>query len=139
MSPIPINLPALLVVAVLQVVLGFVWYSPVLFGNTWARAMGKSEAEARAAMKEGALWATIVSFVGALVMAFVLRHAVASAGATSIALGMVVGFWSWLGFIAVVMVNAVMYERRPWPLFFVNAGFYLVALLIAGAILAVYV
>ncbi len=30
-----------------------------------------------------------------------------------------------------------MHERKPWSVYFVNAGYYLVALLIAGAILAV--
>ena len=68
-------------------------------------------------------------------MAFVLVHAVRYAGANSFALGAVVGFMNWLGFVAVTQLNHVLYAKRPLALVAIDAGYWLVGLVIIGAIL----
>lgn len=47
-----------------------------------------------------------------------------------------VGFWFWLGFIAVTTLSQVIYENRPMQLFVINNGFRLLSLVIMGAIVA---
>ena len=71
-------------------------------------------------------------------MAWVLAHAVIYAGATTFGLGAAVGFFNWLGFIAVIQFTAVLYEQRSLKLFAIQSGFNLVSLLLMGALLAVW-
>ena len=72
-------------------------------------------------------------------MAFVLVHAVHYAGATSAAQSAAVGFFNWLGFIAVTMFMTTLYEKRPFKLLLINNGFQLLSLLVMGALVAVWV
>jgi hypothetical protein len=51
---------------------------------------------------------------------------------------MIVGFICWLGLIAAPMFPQGIYEGRPFKLFAINAGYWLIALLGTGAILAVW-
>jgi hypothetical protein len=89
-------------------------------------------------MKAGMTRAIAIDFLGSLIMAVVLLHAVKYAGAATAAQGMAVGFFNWLGFIAVVTIGTVTYLRKPLQLFFVQNGYLLLSLLAMGAILAVW-
>jgi hypothetical protein len=89
-------------------------------------------------MKAGMAKALAVEFVGSLIMAFVLLHAVRYAGAQTALQGMAVGFFNWLGFVAVVTIGVVTYQRKPFSMFLLQNGYLLLSLLIMGAILAVW-
>lgn len=134
MREIPIHFFPLLVAALARMAIGALWYSPILFLPTWYRVSGVTEAE----MKAGMGRAIAVDFVGSLIMAFVLLHAVKYAGAATVAQGVAVGFFNWLGFIAVVTIGTVTYLRKPFQLFLVQNGYLLLSLLVMGAILAVW-
>lgn len=134
MREIPIHFLPLLAAAIARMAIGAVWYSPMLFLPTWYRVSGVTEAE----MKAGMTRAIAIDFVGSLIMAFVLLHAVKYAGAATAAQGMAVGFFNWLGFIAVVTIGTVTYLRKPLQLFFVQNGYLLLSLLAMGAILAAW-
>ncbi len=134
MRQIPINFLALLVAAVAKMVIGAVWYSPPLFLRPWRRLTGITEQQ----MKEGMGKALIVDFVGSLLMAFVLVHAIRYAGAVTVPQGLAVAFFNWLGFVAVVTIATVTYERKPFRLFLLNNAYLLLSLLVMGAILAVW-
>ena len=114
--------------------IGALWYSPALFLSQWNKLSGVSEKQ----MKDGMAAALAVEFVGSLLMAFVLVHAIRYAGATTATQGMAVGFFNWLGFVAVVTIGAVTYERKPFKLFLLINGYLLISLLVMGAILAVW-
>ena len=81
--------------------------------------------------------ALIPDVIGSFVMAFVLVHAVHYAGAHGIGQGAAVGFFNWLGFVAVATLGMVTFEKRPLKLYLINNGYLVIALLIMGAILAV--
>jgi hypothetical protein len=89
-------------------------------------------------MKAGMVRALAVECIGSLIMAFVLVHAVRYAGATTPLQGMAVGFLNWLGFVAVVTIGSVTYQRRPFGLFLLINGYLLISLVVMGAILAVW-
>lgn len=134
---ISVNFWALLVSAVINLVLGMLWFGP-LFGKIWARGAGVSMDPAQG-QKKGMATRTIIGFIAAIVMFFVLQHAIVYAGAQTAAAGVFVAFWNWLGLIAVPMLGLVLWERRPMSYFFVQVGFYLVLFIITGAMLAVWV
>jgi len=89
-------------------------------------------------MKKGATRGYVLSVVGALVMSFVLAHIVDYGQATTIASGMQSGVWLWLGFVATTNLSSVLFEARPTGLYLISMGYYLVSLLIMGAILAIW-
>jgi len=134
MQQIPVNVIALVVVAVAKSFIGFLWYSPALFGKVFVRLAGCDE---KKLMKDFPR-AIIVDIVANFIMAFVLVHAVAYAGANSFAAGLAVGFFNWIGFVAVATLFSVNFEQRPLRLFFLNNGFQLITIAIMGAVLAVW-
>lgn len=134
MREIPLHFSAILAAAVVKMAIGAVWYSPALFLRPWQRYSGITDEQ----MNEGMARALAVEFVGSLLMAFVLVHAVRYAEAKSVLEGMAVGFFNWLGFVAVVTIGTVTYLRKPFPLFLVQNGYLLLSLLAMGALLAVW-
>lgn len=134
MQPVTIH-PLPFVIAVLvKVFVGALWYSPLLFLKRWQRLSGVSDEQMKGGMAKGfTTW-----ILGAVIMTFVLTHAVYYAGAKTIALGAAVGFLNWLGFILVVQLDDWAAARRPTQLLLINAGSNLVALVIMGAILAAW-
>jgi hypothetical protein len=139
---IPINYWAVLVSALVPMVIGFLWYGP-LFGKIWVKLAGISEAAMQQAKEKGMLWAFGFQIVGALLIAFVMAHTLIFASAYTQTSGYMAGlmnaFWSWLGFIVPVTMGPFLWEGKSWKLWALNAGYYLVSMLIMGVILAVWV
>lgn len=134
MQEFHINYLALLVAAAARIVIGGLWFSPLLFGRSWRTLVGCSEDD----MKKRLPMLVPADFITAFVMAFVLVHAVHYAGAATASQGAIVGFFNWLGFVAVVTLMQTLYEARPLPLLFINNGFQLMSLLVMGGIVAVW-
>jgi len=137
---VPINLWAVLVAAIASMILGFLWYGPI-FGKQWMAMMGLTK-ESMANMKMSANKAYALGFAGSIIMAYVLAHALAFAnaylGTEGIYAGVMVGFWNWLGFIAPVTLGIVLWENKPWKLWILNSGYYIVSLIVMGVILALW-
>lgn len=137
MPEVSINYLAVLVCGIVHMVLGALWYSQLFFGKLWMKALGKSEDEIKE-MRKGVWKAYLFSFMGALVMAFVLAHIIDYAQTDSIAGGLQGGFWVWLGFVITTSMAGILFEGRPKGLYFIYNGYQLVSLLIMGMILAIW-
>jgi len=141
---VPINYLAVLVSTALMMILGGLWYGPI-FGKQWIGLMGfdpKKVAEMQAVGMSG-MWKNYsMMALGALIMSFILAHAVIFAnaylGTSGIEGGLMTGFMSWIGFIAPVTLGTVLWEGKPWKLWVINTLYYLVGLLIVGALLSVW-
>lgn len=135
---ITINYLAVLVAAIAAMVIGGVWYSPLGFGKPWMRLMGYGdkvpEGSKRAMMRSYAFM-----FAGALVMAFVLAHFAFIWGARETLSAVQLGFWTWLGFVAPVQLGTVLWEGKPWMLFFLNTAYYLVTLIAMAVIVGLWI
>lgn len=139
---IPINYLAVIVAAIAAMGLGFLWHGP-LFGKQWTALMGWTPESMEAAKAKGGMGKTYaIQAIGALLMAFVLSHSLVFAStylqSSGISAGLQAGFWNWLGFIAPVTIGVVLWEGKPWKLWFIQAGYYLVSLLVMGVILALW-
>ena len=133
MPEVDINIWAVLVAAVVSMVVGSFWYSKSLFGKEWAKLVGRKLEEMSGGGKGYA-----VAAAGALLQAYILAHFVQYAGATTFWDGIVTGFWLWLGFVAVVVAMNLVFEGKSWTLWKINAGYFLVVLLINGCLLAAW-
>jgi len=125
---------ALLVSAMILWFLGAAWYSPGLFAKPWMAALNITPG----GPKNGLATGMISSFIGDLLVAFVLLHVILWSGAATFVTGAFVGFLCWLGFFAATQLPQGIYENRPAKLFVINTGYWLVGLLIIGGILAVW-
>lgn len=135
MQHLNLNLWVVLAAAFVKFLLGGLWYSELLFAKSWKKLLGLKANGAKKGMGQ----AMATEFVGNLLMAFILAHAIRYAGAQGVVEGMAVGLLNWLGFIAVVQIHSVIFEKKPFKLFLINTGFQLVSLLIMGAILVLWV
>ena len=132
MQPVPLHPGSFIAAVVVKIVVGALWYSPLLFLKPWQRGAGVSPETMQGGMAKG----MTVWIIGAVLMTFVLAHAVFYAGARSIGTGAAVGFFNWLGFILVVLLDDYAAAKRSVSFLAINAGANLVALVIMGAILA---
>ncbi len=141
---VPINYYAILACGIANMILGFIWYGP-LFGKPWSRLMGWGDMtpEKMAEMQKSARPAYVVTFVGALLMAYVLAHGLvfgnAYLGMSGVSAGLMGAFWFWLGFVVPVTIGTVFWDKKPWTLWFINAGYYLVALCMMATIISLWV
>ena len=133
-----INYLAVLVAAVAAHILGFLWYGP-LFGKQWMAMMGMDKKKMQEAKKKGMGAQTwIVMIVGTLLTSFVLAHFVKYLNAETIADALELAFWTWLRFFGAVMLGTVIWEGRPWKLYFLNTAYWLVNLCIMASILTLW-
>lgn len=136
MTQVDFNWTAIVVAALLNMVIGFLWYSKALFAKQWMKAIGKTEAELKAGGNNAAYGLTMI---GAIVMATVLSCIVDYAGAFTAGEGAKLGFVVWIGFVATTYLSLKIFEGRSWELYWINTGYYLVSLVAMGAVLAVMV
>ena len=137
MAPVDINYLAVLAAAIAAIVLGFLWYGP-LFGKQWIKLMNFDKKK-RSEMKNKGMGKTyVIMVVGTLVTSYVLAHFVDYLDATNVAGALTAAFWIWLGFVATVILGGVLWEGKPWKLYFLNAAYYLVNLAVMASILAVW-
>jgi Protein of unknown function (DUF1761) len=134
MHEFPINWLAVLVAAIIRMIVGSIWYSPIAFMRPWQLLSGVSEARVRESFGK----AIGIDAAMSLIMSFILLHAVVYAGADSIWSGAAVGFLNWLGFVFTIFVGLWAYEQRPFRLVSITAGFNLVALVLMGAMLGAW-
>jgi hypothetical protein len=137
MPTLDANYGAVLVSGILAMAVGAFWYSPAGFGKQWMRLSGITPEQMNAGKgKMGTLYA--LGLLGAIVMATVLAFFVGFARAATASAGAQVGFWAWLGFIVPLLLGGVLWERKPWALFVLNAGYHLVVMVAMGVLLALW-
>ena len=82
------------------------------------------------------------NFLATLLTSYVMAYSVGEVALAYHISGMVLaistGFWIWLGFIATTQLNTVLWEGRPFKLYLINVGYYLVSYLAAATILVTW-
>ena len=129
------NPMAVIVSALILWFLGAAWYSPAVFAKPWMALLGIQRDPSK---RRSMIFGMFSSLIGDLLFSFALAHVVLWSGADSFAWGALVGFICWLGFVAAPNFPQGIYERRPFPLFAINSGYWLVGLVFAGGLLAVW-
>ncbi|MFH1184871.1 MAG: DUF1761 domain-containing protein [Chloroflexota bacterium] len=134
-----INWFAVIVCVLVSFAVGFVWYSPKVFFNTWWKGIGKSGDPSGGAM--GMTWAltALASIVQAVAMAFMVNSVGAlMPGGVNLVNGALTGFMLWLGFVAPTFLSNKLFAQHGLKVWAIEAGNHLVVFLLFGAILGVW-
>ncbi len=118
--------------AIASMVLGFVWYSKVLFGQEWAELTKIPLKEMTP--KKGAAKVYLLGTISAFVTAFVLKQFIDLFYIVNVMDALQLAFWIWFGFCATVLLTGVLYKKESWKLFIINAGYQLASLMAMAAI-----
>lgn len=119
--------------AIASLIFGSIWYGP-LFGNQWMKLMKIAKPKKiTPAMKKMMMKSYSIMFIGSIVTATVLSFTIVKiyplyfAWFTTALL--------WLGFMVPMMTGSVIWEGKPWKLFFLNSFYQLINLIISATIL----
>jgi Protein of unknown function (DUF1761) len=128
------NIWAILGSALILWFLGAIWYSPVLFAKPWMAALKIVPT----GEKKGLAFGMVSSFIGDILVAFILAHFILWSKSRIFSDGAFIGFISWLGFFAAIQFPQGIYEGRPAKLFLINGLYWLIGLIVIGGLLAVW-
>jgi len=133
-DPEYINIPAIIVAAVLPFLLGGLWYSPLLFGKAWMNAnnLTGEDIENSNQTKKFAF-----SFLFFLLMSANLAGFLASPE-TDLQFAVLAGFLAGFGWVALGFGVIALFEMRSWKYIFINGGYMVVAFILMGAVLGAW-
>jgi len=132
-----VNYLPVLVAAVVVVVLGWLWYSPLLFYKSWMQLRGLDPvaAMAGAKMPGGKL---LVEFVRCFLLAYVVARFVILLGLTTLLGAVHFGLFLWIGFPVILLTGSVLWENVPWKVAAIHAGDWLVKMLVIPIIVTLW-
>ncbi len=121
---------ALVVAAILNMIVGSVWYAPAVFGNTWMKEVGLKKGKMT---KDTMMSAMVTSFLCYLVTGYVLLQMprAFSGNMVDMLTSIIV---VWVGFIAAVRLSHYAYEQKSFRLFWIVSMHDLVGLLVMGLV-----
>jgi hypothetical protein len=125
-----VNLIAVLLCGVASLVLGAIWYSPLLFAKPWQRAAGLSDEQSKSG-NMAVIFGTafVLSLIAAYVFAMFLGPTMPLAGAVG------AGFAAGLCWVGASFGINYLFERRPFALWAINAGYHTLQFTLFGLIL----
>lgn len=131
-----VNYVAVLVAAVAAFILGWLWYSPMLFAKPWsAENPTMMERHKTNPPSMGLLLAT--AFVCGLIAAYAMAVLLIPQQHHSLTIGLKRGFASGVCLVATAFGSSYAFEARTMRHWLINAGYYVVQFTLIGAILGV--
>lgn len=140
---VAVNYLAVITCTVINMVLGGLWYSPLLFGTTWVELMGydfkkmKDDPEVQKNAQKGYMISSVCHLIMTIMMAHFIEYMHASGSWWD---GLKIGFCCWLGFTLTTMLPNHVFskEKCSWLLAAINIAYPMVGLSLAGAILGAW-
>jgi hypothetical protein len=118
-----INVVAVIVAAVVSFLLGWLWYSPVLFANTWMKALGKSKEDIMKGGRQAMFKGMSISFLQALIVATAIAHFFNLGGGTTVGMAIETACVCWFAFVVMLDLVTRTYEQSNITLFYIHVGY----------------
>src|SRR5689334_4630694 len=130
-----VNFLAIIVAAIIEMVLGFLWYGP-LFSKPWMALQGWTQERMQAGNPNPVIY--LVPFVGSLLRNYVLALLISATQMGTLVGGAGLGLLLGTGFIATAFASNYLFGSRPLKLYLIDTGYFFVAPVITGALLGLW-
>jgi len=123
---------------------GFMWFNPRLFGNSWFHIIGidPTDRVRIAEMKKDMRPLFLLMLAGIFLSAYMLARFIGFLGWGTLIGGMRLGFYVWVGFMLQVVMGFAIFSGKNrsliWRTIFIQGGHYLAGMLVMGAILGAW-
>ena len=128
-----VNVLAVLVAIVINMITGALWYSPLLFAKPWMAANGFTEESIREA--GSATRGYVVSITASIVIVLAIAVVAEAAAVDTVVEGLSLGLLAGLGFVGTTFASSYIFESRPLKLYLINAGFPVVSFALIGSLI----
>lgn len=115
------------IATLLNLLIGFVWYSRWLFGDL-GKKFTKQEARDR-------LKCIAIEFVVSFIFAFFIFMFESALQVTTVTDGMFIGFLFWLGFVTTTQISFYIWNKKPIQLFLIDSGYRLLSFLVMSGLM----
>ena len=139
MYAVDVNYLSVTIASLVNMLIGYLWYSPYIFGKKWAQLSGISR-------RNKSMFGRILSryiliyFLISFFTAYILANFSDYLGIMTIGEGAQLGLWIWFGFVATTVLYDYIYPKKSasWTLYFIDTGYILAGLMVMAMILAVW-
>ncbi len=128
-----LNVFAIIVAALVNNILGFIYYHPKVFGSAWMKLSGIRMEDAKSPGMAYAFTA-----IGALISAVALAVVIDAFGRYHWIDGLGVGALVAVGFLVPVLGMDAVFNQKKIQLYFLNTAYYVIAFMAMGAILGAW-
>lgn len=128
-----VNWLAAIISALVGYGLGAVWYMSL--AKPWMAAVGLTEADIKGKDGKQNPMPFVIAAIANLVMAALLYGILVHVGDFSVRRGLMSGLMIWIGFVATTQAVNYAYQMRPFRLWAIDSGYWLINLMAQGAIL----
>lgn len=135
MEQLYINHWAVLVCAVANLVVGALWYSPMLFYKAWLKENNFTEEMIK--QKFNPLKMYGLSFVLSLIISYNLAFFLGDEK-TNAGWGAIAGFLAGFGFSALIFAVVALFEQRSWKYILINGGYITIYFTLIGFIIGAW-
>ena len=125
---------AILIGAIIPFLLGFLWYSPAMFGNVWVEAIGKKREELEPPIARHA-----IAIVGWLAASFVFAFLISHPDIQGIRDYIFLSFMLWGAFMMPAKATAIVQGNFNTKLLWIDGGYQLAGYLIMSFVFALFV
>jgi polyferredoxin len=129
-----LNFVSILIAIIFNQGFGALWYSPVLFGNSWADLVGIKQDEID---KKSATRAFILALIFAVVVYFIISFVIMLASIDSWLWGALTGLLISL-IVALQLATNYAYEDRSIKLYLINAFYPIICYTAGGAVIGAF-
>ncbi|WP_299274510.1 DUF1761 domain-containing protein [uncultured Psychroserpens sp.] len=134
MESMIINHWAVFVCAVVNMILGALWYSPLLFYKAWKKENALSDEKLKSA---NPLKTYGISFILAYVMSYNMAFFLGGVD-TDFTWGLTAGFLTGFGWAAAIFTIIALFEQKSWKYIFINSGYIIIYFTVIGGILGAW-
>lgn len=123
---------AVVIATIVAIAIGFTWYSPLLFGNTWMKLMGIQKPDK---MDNKMLSLMGLGMLSSLFNVFMLNVVYIMLDPSTLTELLTHSFILWLTFIVPLQAGEIAWGGKPFLLTVINGAYWLVMLLATAAVL----
>jgi hypothetical protein len=132
-----INYLAVVAGVVMNMIVGGLWYSPLLFAKPWMAETGINM-DAISEDKAGMIRGYVVSVIASIAIVFAMSVLVEATDASGVTDGLLIGLLAGIGFVATTQAANYTFESRTLRVYAINVGYPVSSFLAIGLLLALW-